>query len=305
MIPVITGPTATGKTDFVLNLAKKVDLEIISADAYQVYKYMDIGTAKPSLEERKQIKHHLIDILTPDKTYSAGDFFDNTEKLIKEILSKNKKPIIVGGTGLYVETLQKGLFKGPPRNEQIRNEFRNIIKDKGLKYLYEHLKKIDQEYALKISENDSVRIIRALEVYEILKIPFTEAHRIYHKYPKFQYKIYVFYRKRQNLYDRINKRVDTMINLGWIDEVNNLKNMGYSKDLPSMKAIGYGEIYDYIEGKMDLDKTIQKIKKRTRNFAKRQLTWFRHMQNVEWVDVENYDMKDLINKIISDYDCSI
>ncbi|MGA1862705.1 tRNA (adenosine(37)-N6)-dimethylallyltransferase MiaA [Deferribacter thermophilus] len=302
MIPIITGPTASGKTDFILNLSKKLNVEIISADAYQVYKYMDIGTAKPTIEERAQVKHYLIDILTPDQTYSAGDFFEHAEKLIEKIIQLGKFPIIVGGTGLYVETLQKGIFEGPPRNDEIRNNLRTKAKKLGLKYLYNHLKKIDPDYASKISENDQVRIIRALEVYETLKIPFSIAHKLYHKKPKYRYKVFVFYRERTQLYERIDKRVDKMIEAGWIDEVKHLMKLGYSKNLPSMKAIGYQEIIEFLESKYTLEYTVDKIKKRTRNFAKRQFTWFRHMENVSWVDVSLYNLENLIYEIIKTYD---
>ncbi|KAA0257445.1 tRNA (adenosine(37)-N6)-dimethylallyltransferase MiaA [Deferribacter autotrophicus] len=301
-IPVITGPTATGKTDFVLKLTEFLDIEIISADAYQVYRYMDIGTAKPSKDELDRVKHHLIDILNPDCSYSAGDFFNHAETLINSILNKGKIPVIVGGTGLYVESLTKGIFEGPPRNEEIREELKEIAKEKGTPFLHDELKKIDPIYASKISENDLVRIIRALEVYKILKIPFTEAHRLFHKKPKFKYDIYVFYRNRSKLYTLINERVDKMFEKGWIDEVKRLNQMGYDSRYSSFKAIGYTEIENYLNKGGDINDVKDDIKKKTRRFAKRQFTWFKHMDESIWIDIDELDFESIKNKLITSFE---
>ena len=297
-IPVITGPTASGKTDFVLKLAEHFNIEIVSADAYQVYKNMDIGTAKPKKKELKKVPHHLIDILTPDKTYSAGDFFENCEEKVKEILSRGNLPVVVGGTGLYVETLIKGIFKGPSRNDELRNELRNIAKKKGLEYLYNVLKKVDPDYAAKISPNDLVRIIRALEVYEVMKIPFTKAHELFQKKPAFSYEIFVFYREREVLYDKINRRVELMFEEGWIEEVNKLLEMGYSSKFPSFKAIGYSEIEFYLKNReYNIGKLIEDIQKKTRRFAKRQFTWFRNRIDAIWINIDEMSFEEFKEKM--------
>ncbi|MGA1847314.1 tRNA (adenosine(37)-N6)-dimethylallyltransferase MiaA [Deferribacter abyssi] len=301
-IPVITGPTATGKTDFVLKLAEYFDIEIISADAYQVFKYMNIGTAKPTKNELDKVKHHLIDILTPDNNYSAGDFFNHAESLIKDILNKGKMPVIVGGTGLYVESLTKGIFKGPSRNEEIRKELNEIACEKGIPFLHKELKKVDPLYASKVSENDLVRIIRALEVYRILNIPFTEAHKLFHKRPEFKYNVYVFYRNRNKLYSLINERVDKMFDVGWIDEVKNLNQLGYDSKYSSFKAIGYTEIENFLKNGGDIDDIKNDIKKKTRRFAKRQFTWFKHMDKTIWIDVDRLDFKDIMKKLITSFE---
>jgi len=305
-IDIITGPTASGKSSISFELASRdKDIEIVSADAFQVYRGLDIGTAKPTVDEQNLIPHHLIDIIEPIEIYTAGRFFIEAEKTIDEILNRGKKPLIVGGTGLYIKTLTDGLFSTPEIDPNIRLklqlEAENIDND-----LYLQLKQVDPEYADKISSNDYVRVIRALEIYYALGIPFTKAHKIYHREPKYSYNINIVDIDRDLLYDSINKRVETMWRSGWIDEVRALLDKGYDIDTQAFRAIGYRYIINYIidnsnninanndsydSNITELD-TINLISRDTRRFAKRQLTWFKGIKNSN-----HYATKaDLLNK---------
>jgi len=296
-IPIITGVTATGKTAFVTKLSERIPVEIINADAFQVYKYMDIGTAKPSKKELAKVKHHLIDILYPDEHYSAGIFFQKAQELIADILNREKIPVIIGGTGLYVETLAKGIFNGPAKDTKLREEYQKEIEKNGVNSLYKRLAQIDPEYAARISTNDKNRIIRALEVYDLSGLNFTKSHELFHQPPKFKYDVFVFTTERSVLYERINTRVEEMFGRGWAEEVKKLLEMGYTPDMQSFSAIGYRETARYFDGEMTFGELLKTIKKRTRNFAKRQLTWFRHMRDLKYIDV----MDRLALKELEDY----
>jgi len=296
-IPIITGVTATGKTTFVTKLSDRIPVELVNADAFQVYKYMDIGTAKPAKEELTKVKHHLIDILYPDEYYSVGLFFRFAQERIVDILNRNKIPVIIGGTGLYVETLANGIFNGPAKDENLREEYQKEIKKSGINTLYKRLEEIDPEYAARISGNDKNRIIRALEVYDLSGLNFTRSHELFHQPPKFKYDVFVFTTERSVLYERINNRVEEMFEKGWAEEVKKLLEMGYSADIQSFRAIGYREIARHLDGEITFDELIKAIKKRTRHFAKRQLTWFRHMRDVKYIDV----MDRLALKELEDY----
>lgn len=304
-IPIITGVTATGKTSFVMDLHENLPVEVINADAFQVYKYMDIGTAKPTEKEKSEVKHHLIDFLYPDEHYSVGRFFELAEERIGDVLNRSKIPVVIGGTGLYVETLVKGIFNGPAKSEKHRTEYKKVINQSGLETLYQRLEKIDPEYAAKVSIQDKNRIIRALEVYDLSGLNFTRSHELFHQSPLFDYEVFVFTTERSVLYERINKRVEKMFEKGWVNEVRNLLEMGYNSDLQSFSAIGYRDIIEYLAGNMSLSETIKKIQKRTRNFAKRQLTWFRHMKDVKYIDVMDKravsEFSDYIAKISEDF----
>lgn len=286
-IPVITGPTAAGKTAAVLKFAEKYNIEIVSADAYQVYKYMNIGTAKPDADELAKVPHHLIDIYTPDKTYSAGTFFEQAQNCIREILQRGNIPVVAGGTGLYVQTLQKGIFSGPERDKKLRAKLEAELDKQGSEALYEKLSLIDPLFAGKIKPTDPARILRGLEINEQLGMNVCDAQEKYHRNPDFDYNIFVLTEERQKIYDRINRRVDIMFESGWGEEVQNLLNMGYDENMDSFKAIGYREIAACIKEKIPVNSTADKIKKNTRNFAKRQLTWFRHMDDINYIDISD------------------
>ena len=281
IIPIITGPTSSGKSSIVYNaglLTNKV--EIISADAFQVYKGLDIGKAKITKQEMQNVPHHLIDILNPDECYSAGMFREHAEKLIEDILNRGKIPVIAGGTGLYIKSLTEGIFDCPEIDENIRKDLQIRLEKQGIEELYNELKKVDIEYAEKISSNDPVRTVRALEVYYGLGITFTQAHKIYNKPPKYSYTVGVLWIDRKKLYENINERTSVMWNMGWVDEVQDLLNKGYNIKCPSFRAIGYKLIADFLMHGGKSHEVINQIAKETRHFAKRQLTWFRHRENV-------------------------
>lgn len=298
-IPVIAGPTASGKSGMAFNAALvSGNAEIISADAFQVYKFLDIGTAKPLPEERALVQHHLIDILNPNECYSAGMFAYEAEKIIEDILSRGKIPIVAGGTGLYIQSLTDGIFDCPAIDKKYRECLLERKLAEGLGALYNELQEIDREYAAKISFNDPVRIIRALEVYYSLGITFTEAHKKYRKKPRYEYTIVIPETDRKILYDTINARTVNMWRSGWKDEVERLLNMGYSKEVPSFRAIGYGIIADCLDGKIDDERAVERISKETRNFAKRQLTWFRKREGVKF-----YNDKKTLEEHLKEYIC--
>jgi len=286
-IPVITGPTAAGKTAVVLGFAEKHKIEIVSADAYQVYKYMNIGTAKPDKSELEKAPHHMIDVYTPDMTYSAGVFFEQGQRCIKEILERGNIPVVAGGTGLYVETLQKGIFAGPERDEELRRELEADMDKLGTEHMHKLLAGLDSEYAAKVKTADQTRILRGLEINRQLNMNVEAARREFHRHPDYEYDIFVLTEDRQKIYDRINKRVDIMFESGWAAEVENLLAMGYDDTMDSFKAIGYREIAACIKNGTDISEKAEKIKTNTRNFAKRQLTWFRHMEKIKYIDLSD------------------
>ncbi len=286
-IPVVTGPTATGKTAAVLELAKNHPIEIISADAYQVYRHMDIGTAKASKEELAAVPHHLINVMNPDETYSAGIFFEQAERIIADVLSRGKMPVIAGGTGLYIESLQKGIFAAPERDKDLRAQLEEDAEARGYAALHAELAAIDPEFAANVKPADKTRIVRGLELNKQLGMNVKDAQKKYHRNPEYEYNIFVIGGDRQLIYDRINRRVLQMLKNGWTDEVKKLLEMGYDESMDSFKAIGYREIAGCIRGGYDAMSVCDRIQTATRNFAKRQLTWFRHMQDTTYLDMQD------------------
>lgn len=292
-IIVIVGPTAVGKTYVSVELAKKLSTEIVSADSMQIYKEMDIGTAKITNDEMQGIAHHMIDIVRPDDNYSVSEFKENAEKIIDSLHLNNNVPIVVGGSGLYVNSLIYDLDFGKAKsNEKIRDYYDYYHREHGEDALYEKLKKIDPVSAEKIHKNNVKRVIRALEVYDITGIKFSELNTDIRK-PSDKYECILvgLSMDRKILYERINQRVDKMISEGLIDEVRTLLEKGYHKDLISMQAIGYKEIIDYLEGNTSLEESISILKRNTRRFAKRQYTWFLKDENVKWFDIK--DIRDI------------
>ena len=282
---VICGPTASGKTALSIELAKKINGEIVSCDSMQIYKDMDIGTAKPTKEEMQGICHYLIDFVKPDKRYSVAEYKKDAEKAIEEILSKGKVPIVVGGTGLYVDSLIYGIeYPEIPLNEQYRKELQQIANEKGLEVLYEKAKQIDELAIQKISPNDKKRIMRILEIYQATGKTKTKleiesrAHEV-----KYDFKIFAIQMKREILYERINKRVDSMIEQGLIEEVDHILQ-NYQNFPTAMQGLGYKEVVEYLKGNITKDEMIEKIKMETRRYAKRQLTWFRKNKETIWID---------------------
>lgn len=297
---VICGPTASGKTALSINLAKRINGEIVSCDSMQIYQDMDIGTAKPSLEEMQGIKHYLIGNVRPDERYSVAEYKKDAENAIEEILSKGKTPIVVGGTGLYVNSLIYGIeYNEIKVDEKYRTELEKIAEKEGLNKLYEMAQKIDPKAMEKISVNDKKRIIRVLEIYNATGKTKTEQEVESRKNEvKYDYKVFTINMDRETLYERINKRVDFMIEQGLIEEVQNILKK-YTKFPTAMQGLGYKEVAQYLNGIYTKDEMIEKIKMETRRYAKRQLTWFRANKNTIWID-GLAETEYNINIIISD-----
>jgi len=291
-IIIISGPTASGKSQIALSVVRKLDLEIVNADSMQVYRYLDIGTAKPSLNDRKLIKHHLIDIVDPDEQYDAGRYVEETDNVIANLLKEKKFPLIVGGTGLYIKALIFGLFHSPPKDLKIRNDLKLKVKSSGIENLYSELKQTDPLSAQKIKPTDTQRILRTLEVFLITGKPtsFFQSQHGFRK-PRYKYLYFCLRREKEELNKRIEARVDKMIETGFEEEVRNLLEMGYSYDLNSLKSLGYKEMIGYINGKYNLSETINLIKKNARHYAKRQLTWFKAQPDVVWIDLKGDDIE--------------
>ncbi|KAF5053806.1 tRNA dimethylallyltransferase [bioreactor metagenome] len=302
-IIVIVGPTAVGKTYVSIELAKKLGTEIISADSMQIYKGMDVGTAKIKTEEMQGIKHHMIDLVYPDENYSVSDFKREAEKNIDEIISRGKVPVIVGGSGLYVNSLIYDLdFSNAKSNEKLRDYYTYYHKEHGEDALYEKLKKIDPESAEKIHKNNVKRVIRALEVYDLTGRKFSETNTdIRKKSSKYDFILIGLSMDRKILYERINQRVDKMINEGLVEEVKSLLDKGFEKNLISMQAIGYKEIIEFLEGNITFEEAVNILKQNTRHFAKRQFTWFLKDENVKWFDIEDVNKIDASLENIYDY----
>jgi len=304
---ILLGPTGVGKTDISLKVAEIIpEIEIISADSMQIYKYLDIGTAKPDKNILKRIKHHLIDIIEPDETFDAVQYSDLARKIILDIFQRNKKPMLVGGSGLYISSLIEPLFSGPGKDIILRRFLEETAKKYGNEYLYAQLSKLDPDSASRIKKNDLRRIIRALEVYKITGQPISHLQKKeLNKNSKlgFEYKIIGLIRKRENLYQRINLRVDKMIEKGFIEEVDSLRKKGYKKNLNSMQGLGYKEINKYLDNEIDKETAIYLIKRNTRHYAKRQITWFKNkIKSIEWIVLDENDEKvvDRIIKIIQE-----
>lgn len=285
---IICGPTASGKTALSIELAKQINGEVVSADSMQIYKDMDIGTAKPTKEEMQGIEHHLLDFVSPDQRYSVADYQKSAKKAIKEILRKGKTPIIVGGTGLYVDSLIYEIqYQNIDFDEKYREELEKIAENQGLEKLYEKAIEIDEKAMQKISPNDKKRIIRVLEIYHATGKNKTEQEIESRKQPiEYDYRVFAINWDRQLLYERINKRVDIMIEQGLIEEVKKIKQK-YKKFPTAMQGLGYKEVVDYLEGKCTKEEMIEKIKMETRRYAKRQLTWFRKNKQTIWLEGTN------------------
>jgi tRNA dimethylallyltransferase len=283
---VLVGPTAVGKTELSLQLAERFSCEIISADSMQVYRGMDIGTAKASIEERERIPHHLIDIVQPDEPFTVTDFQMHAEKKIEDISARGRLPFLVGGTGLYVQSVTYGYdFSEGGADEEFRNRLQKVATEQGGEVLLEQLKKIDPESAARIHPNNHRRLIRALEIHRLTGKTMTE-HLAEQKLES-PYRTYIIglTRDRKQLYDRVNLRVDQMIQEGLVEEVERLLHQGYSEALASMQGLGYKEMVSYINGKTSLEVALDQLKQNTRRYAKRQLTWFRRMTEIEWFDL--------------------
>lgn len=297
---VICGPTASGKTALSIELAKKINGEIVSADSMQIYKEMDIGSAKVTIDEMQGIKHYLIDNVYPNERYSVANYKQDAKEAIEEIIKRGKTPIVVGGTGLYIDSLIYEIeYKDIVINEEYRKELERIRDEQGLEVLYKKALEIDPEAMEKISANDFKRITRVLEIYEATGKTKTqqEAESRLNEIP-YDYKVFAIDYEREKLYERINKRVDIMIEKGLIEEVKSL--LGKYKEFPTaMQGLGYKEVKQYFDGELNEEEMIEKIKQESRRYAKRQFTWFRKNKQTIWIDGQA-DINDNINIILEE-----
>lgn len=297
---VVAGPTASGKTDLAIDIANAVGGEIVSADSMQIYKYMDIGTAKPTKEERKKCPHYLIDFVDPRVEFSVADYVGVAHARIADIVSRGKIPVMCGGTGLYINSVIDDVEFGEYENDmKLREELREIAEKDGGEKLIEMLREFDPVSAERLHPNNLKRVIRAIEFFKISGVPISE-HQEETKKKESRYEPIMFLidRPREELYERINRRVDVMIETGLVDEVKSLLNKGFTRDLNSMQGIGYKEIIAYLEGEISLEEAIDRVKQNSRHYAKRQLTWFRRDERIIKLNYENAfnEALDIINK---------
>ncbi|MCX6137246.1 MAG: tRNA (adenosine(37)-N6)-dimethylallyltransferase MiaA [Ignavibacteriales bacterium] len=286
-ILVIAGPTASGKTALALFIASRIPSEIISADSRQIFKHLTIGTAKPAMEELARVPHHFIDQLEPEEHFSAGDFQEQGRRVVQEVLSRSKLPMVVGGTGLYVRALIDGLFSGPGRVDSIREELEHRYESEGGAALLEELRNVDPAAAERMIPTQFRRIIRALEVYRATGKTITQHHKEQGESADLN-AVFVGLRwKRSQLYTTINTRVERMMEAGFLDEVRHLRDLGYDDRLKALQTVGYKEAFQYLRGEIDRERMVELMKQNTRRYAKRQLTWFTHDKRIRWFDIED------------------
>lgn len=294
-VVAVVGPTASGKTAIGIDIAKEFDGEIVSADSMQIYRGMDIATAKPTAEETSQVRHHMIDFLDRHTAFSVADYVELAGKVIRDIHSRGKLPVIVGGTGLYISSLLENIkFADIERDDSVRKRLEKEAVEKGNEYLFEKLKKVDPEAAAEIHKNNLVRVIRALEVFELTgkKLSVYKAESRLEESPYEPVIIGLNYTDREVLYNRINMRVDMMIESGLVEEAKEVFESGEMKT--ASNAIGYKELIPYFQNEVDISECVDKIKQETRRYAKRQLTWFRKNAKINWVNLDEFDDKEKI-----------
>ncbi|RGH41571.1 tRNA (adenosine(37)-N6)-dimethylallyltransferase MiaA [Firmicutes bacterium AM41-5BH] len=291
---ILTGPTAVGKTKASIGLAKAIGGEIISADSMQVYKQMDIGSAKIKPSEMEGIPHYLLDILEPDEEFHVVLFQQMAKQAIQKIYEKGKIPIIVGGTGFYIQAVLYDIdFSENEKDTSYREELEKLAQTKGAEYLHDLLRKVDEKSAQDIHANNVKRVIRALEYFHQTGEKISEHNEEQRKkVSPYNFSYFVLNDEREHLYERINLRVDQMINEGLVSEVQSLKEKGYTRDMVSMQGLGYKEMLDYLDNKCSLEEAVEIIKRDTRHFAKRQITWFKRESDVTWIDKKEYEYNE-------------
>lgn len=296
---VIVGPTASGKTRLSILLARRVKGEIISADSRQIYRQLDIGTAKPGREERAEIQHHFIDILEPDEEYSAGRYGRETDETIGNILARGKTPILVGGSGLYVKAAIDGLFEGPERDPELRDRLEQERREEGIEGLMKKLEEVDPRTAAVMKKEPKVRrIMRALEVFYATGQPISRLHAEQPRKKAFDAMQIGITWERRTLYERVERRVDAMMEAGFLDEVKTLTRR-YPHPLNALNTVGYKELRDHLDGRLTLDQAIDLVKRNTRRFAKRQLTWFTADKRILWSGVSSEDdLEEIARRIV-------
>jgi tRNA dimethylallyltransferase len=299
-IIIICGPTALGKTSMAINVAGIFNGEIIGADSMQIYRYMDIGTAKPTTDEQSRVAHHMIDLIDPDEHFDARQFAEMAYEKIIRLYARGVTPFVVGGTGLYIKALVHGLFKAGPSDIHVRERLQEQARIYGADFLHQKLRRYDPDTAERIHPNDSYRIIRALEVHELTGKTITAFQQDHgfkdHRFRMLKIGLHI---DREVLYDRINHRVDAMMDSGFLNEVKGLLEMGYSENLKSMQSIGYRHLMDFIKGRCSWDETMRTLKRDTRRYAKRQLTWFKADPNIVWREPGQLrEIRQLIKKFL-------
>lgn len=294
-IIVVAGPTAVGKTEYAIEVAKKINGEIVSCDSMQLYKYMDIGSAKPTAEERAQVYHYLVDEIDPKDAFSVAEYQKLAKAAIEEIFEKGKIPVIAGGTGLYLNSLLYNMdFGGAKSDDQLRRSLEEMAEKEGVDALHQLLAQKDPEAAGRIHKNNVKKVIRAIEAIELngkvedfnnLNVPTDE----------YEVLMLCLNRDREELYDRINRRVDILMDMGLLEEVKSLMDMGFTADDIAMKGIGYKEIIGYFDGEYDLETAVDLVKRNTRRYAKRQITWFKRYENMKWFNLSEDGLEDVIS----------
>jgi tRNA dimethylallyltransferase len=298
-ILIIAGPTAVGKTELSLQLAEHLNGEIVSADSVQLYKHMNIGSATPTTEELNRVTHHLINDYEPTYNFTVAEFSEVARQYIQDIFNRGKLPIIVGGTGLYINSLIYDMdFSETAKDEALRERLRQEAEEKGKQHLHDKLASMDPDAAQKIHQNNVKRVVRALEINILTGETMNDFKTDPVKTKDYHYELVCLKRNRKILYARINKRVEQMIEQGLIEEVKKLKAMGLTEDSIAMKAIGYKEVLGYLDGKYDRDMMIKILKKNTRHFAKRQLTWFRRYDDIHWINLTKTSETEAFKKIV-------
>ena len=297
-ILTIIGPTAVGKTDVAMLIAERLSGEIVSADSRQIYKHLNIGTAKPTVAQRKRIRFHLVDFIEPDENYSCGRFARDAERVVDDILKRNRTPIVCGGTGLYIRALFHPLDDLPRSNAETKRRLNNLLKRYGISHMYRKLKLIDPAWAERIKPQDKQRIMRGIEVYEITGKPLSEMTGKQNRVARFL-PYYIGLRlQRDVLYSRINARFEQMLANGLVKETKALLKKGYDPHSSALRTIGYKEITAYLRGDISLDEASEKARQRTRNYAKRQITWFNKIPDIVWYDACDPDLTERILKNI-------
>ena len=293
-IVVIVGPTCSGKTFLSLTLAELVDGEIISADSRQMYKLLDIGTAKPSTDQLKKVKHHFVDELDPDADFNASKFAENAKDIFAALIEQHKIPIVVGGSGLYIKALIDGITESADTNTELRQELLEQRKKFGDDFLYAELKKVDKISADKMLPQNWKRVMRALEVFRLTGEPIWHHHSLNKRNSRFQYRQIGLLWDRKILYCNIETRVDEMINSGLVEEVKLILKSGYDKSINSLNTVGYKEIIQYLDNIVSLDRAIELIKRNTRRYAKRQMTWFNADKRIDWIQISSLEDLELL-----------
>ena len=284
----LVGPTGIGKTAVALAIAKKIAVEIISADSRQIYKYLDIGTAKPSRQQLQSVTHHFIDILEPQQPYNAGEFGREARKTAEQIIKKKKVPLIAGGAGFYIQAFVDGLSEIDIATESAREQLRERWEAGESAAIYEELRTVDPQMAARLKKNDKQRIIRAMEVFLAAKRRLSDLQKSEPQPAGFAILMVGLRAEREILYHRINARVDEMLTKGLVSEVEGLARMGYDRELNALNSVGYKEVFDFLENKLSYDEMVREIKKNSRRYAKRQLTWFRRDSRIHWLDICRY-----------------